>query len=456
MAQVELAGGVPGAAVADEPQERVDVDALALGRRLAREVHVLPGDAEARAPARIRRERVDAQLRQPLVRLEVRVRRAGQRVDQGGLRHDLEVGHARHQRIAGGRGVGQLRAALEVGDRGGRELAGEILEVTRVAGFGVAGLRREPPVDQAAVVEIEVRAPLAGALVVAEHLVAHARGFARRQVAPLGGDQGAALGHVARRDLGVVVRREVQVQRHAHVEAGGVGVAERGEQDAGAAAVVDRELEPRQVQDRHVAEAQARVLGAAEALLAVELDVAGLEEPRLRAGRAGRVVHVRHVHRAVLGEAHGLGRAARGAADQRELGAVKRAGLGGEVELGAAAAHDEVAVAEQRFGGQPDLLRLRIVGQRLRLEPAAALDQPHRAGQRRQAALRELGLVGGQHEPVILGRGQVERCVAADLRAEQLRGRRGGRRQQQGEPQRAQRAEGHPESIKEIVCFAPR
>src|SRR3546814_2034863 len=57
----------------------------------------------------------------------------------------------------------------------------------------------------------------------------------------------------------VVVRREVDVDRLAPVEAVAVGLADVRVEQAGHAPVVDRELEPRYVQHRHLAHADGRI-----------------------------------------------------------------------------------------------------------------------------------------------------------------------------------------------------
>src|SRR5690606_30167898 len=68
-----------------------------------------------------------------------------------------------------------------------------------------------------------------------------------------------------------------------------VGLADVGIEQAGHAAVVDRELEPGHVQHGHLAHADGRVARGAEARLGVDVDPGGAQLPVAVVGRTGRI-----------------------------------------------------------------------------------------------------------------------------------------------------------------------
>src|SRR3546814_14170823 len=87
----------------------------------------------------------------------------------------------------------------------------------------------------------------------------------------------------------VVVRREVDVDRLAPVEAVAAGLADVRVEQAGHAPVVARELEPRYVQHRHLAHADGRTARGADARVGVDGDPGGPPIPGAAGGRAGRI-----------------------------------------------------------------------------------------------------------------------------------------------------------------------
>src|SRR5690606_2639778 len=89
-------------------------------------------------------------------------------------------------------------------------------------------------------------------------------------MAELRAEHHAALGLQARRERGVIVRREVEIVRRGHVEAAVARRAEYWREEAGHPAIVDREADPWRVEDRHVLDAQRHVRGGAAAARAVE------------------------------------------------------------------------------------------------------------------------------------------------------------------------------------------
>src|SRR3546814_1157670 len=99
----------------------------------------------------------------------------------------------------------------------------------------------------------------------------------------------------------VVVRRVVDVDRLAPVEAFAAGLADVRVEQAGHAPVVDRELEPRYVQHRHLAHADGRIARGAEARVGVYVDPGGTQLPVAVVGRAGRIGRP---HQRALGAFH--------------------------------------------------------------------------------------------------------------------------------------------------------
>ena len=126
---------------------------------------------------------------------------------------------------------------------------------------------------------------------------------ARRQITEFAGQHRAALAVDARVQRGVVVRRQVQVVRRADLVARAAGVADGRVEEAALAAVVDREAEIRQVQERHIAEAHGGVARHTDAGFLVDGDRLGAELPQVVADVAGgvgglrvaRVLRVQHL-----------------------------------------------------------------------------------------------------------------------------------------------------------------
>ncbi len=235
------------------------------------------------------------------------------------------------------------------------------------------------------------------------------------QVAHAAAELGAALAHVARDQGGVIVRRQVQVERGAQVEAGVVGLAEDRRQEAGVALAIDGELEVRQPQDRQVLEPQRGIVGVAHALVLVQLDTAGLEQPGLGVRRAGGIADAAEMGPARARHLDAVRLAARGQRDQGVAGLVEHALFADQVVVQALAFDDQGRIAEQRLRIRPQVLVGGVVVHLLGRELAPVLADQHRAGQARDAFLRGIDVVGVEHQARVGGDGrQLARIV--DLR----------------------------------------
>src|SRR5690606_28436580 len=111
----------------------------------------------------------------------------------------------------------------------------------------------------------------------------------------------------------------------------------------GHAAVVDRELEPRHVQYRHLAHADGGVARGAEAGIGVDVDLVGAQFPVAVAGRAGGVggadqLALRSLH------ADGVGAAVAAAFDQLVADVVDLVGIVGLVAVRALGDHAHARV----------------------------------------------------------------------------------------------------------------
>ena len=172
----------------------------------------------------------------------------------------------------------------------------QVLEVERVADVGVVHLGHQAfvqatlvlPVDHPALVFV-VRLVFAVVVLVVQVRAAELAFAGLGQVAEFAFHQQAALGHVARVQRGVVVRRQVEVVRRDQHEAGVAAAAERRWQEAGLATIVDREVDVRCVEHREILDPQGDVGRGAEAGGRVQGDVVALQLPGVAARFAGGV-----------------------------------------------------------------------------------------------------------------------------------------------------------------------
>ena len=187
--------------------------------------------------------------------------------------------------------------ALQVGGGHAEQLVGEILQVALIADPGQVGTGLPVGVDVVIPAELHAAAILVAQLVVGQVGGQQLAAATVVEIAEFVVEHEAALAHVARHQGVVEVRRQVQVDRLGVIEAVAAGQAHLRIQKAGLAAVVDRELEIRCPQHRHLADTQHGVACGTEAGVVIDLDLRCRELPhRLRgiAGGVGRAVHLAH------------------------------------------------------------------------------------------------------------------------------------------------------------------
>ncbi len=233
------------------------------------------------------------------------------------------------------------------------------------------------------------------------------------QVAELAFHHQAALGHVAREQRGVVVRRQVEVVRGDHEHAGVAGAAQGGRQEAGLAAIVDREIDVGGVEHRNVLHPQGRVGRGAEAGGRVQLDVVALDVPGVAARLATGIGAVLELDDGVF-LALGVKRAAADLGLVHDvLGVVDLRLAVVQLQVGVVADDQRAVVAQAHVAGQLaavlGLVQVGLVGFHLH----AALAQDHVAGQGRD--LRLLLVARDLRRDV--GRGLVARGLVVHARA---------------------------------------
>ncbi|MCY1292414.1 hypothetical protein D9M70_416390 [compost metagenome] len=201
------------------------------------------------------------------------------------------------------------------------------------------------------------------------------------QVAEFAFRQQAALGHVARVQGGVVVRRQVEVVRRDQQEAGVAAAADGRRQEAGLATVVDREIDVRGIEHRNVLDPQGDVGRGAETGGRVQLDVVALQVPGVVARFAAGVGAILQADDGVF-LALGVQRVAAGVGlVQHVLGVVDLGFAVVQLQLGVVADHQGALVAQldvaDQFATVLGLVQVGFVGLHLH----AALAQDHVAGE---------------------------------------------------------------------------
>ncbi len=185
--------------------------------------------------------------------------------------------------------------ALQVGGGHAEQPVGEILQIALIADPGQAGTGLPVGVDVVIPAELHAAAILVAQLVVGQVGGQQFAAATVVEVAEFVVEHEAALAHVARHQGVVEVRRQVQIDRLGVIEAVAPGQAHLRIEEAGLAAIIDRELEVGRPQDRHLADPQHRVACGAETGVVIDLDLRCRQLPyRLRgiAGGVGGAVHL--------------------------------------------------------------------------------------------------------------------------------------------------------------------
>ena len=149
-------------------------------------------------------------------------------------------------------------------------------------------------------------------LVVRHVVEAHFAGIGPVDVAELGFQLLAALGHVSRREREVALRRDVPVERRRHFKAAARIVRIIGREEAGLALVVERERAVGHRQDGGVEELEPAAAHRPARRVVVDLHLGGLEAPVFLARLAGGEGALRHAEAALAEEFQALAVAAHG------------------------------------------------------------------------------------------------------------------------------------------------
>ncbi len=140
-------------------------------------------------------------------------------------------------------------------------------------------------------------------LVVAQILAMHGSAVIGLQIAIFGAQQHAALFHDARCNRRVHVGCDVPVERQAEFGAAAAGSAASGSQQSALAFIVQREIQPGRVKDRHSLENQGGVARGGLFRIVVEAQVGGAYKPVRIAPGSGGAGAVGGVGEAVLARA---------------------------------------------------------------------------------------------------------------------------------------------------------
>ncbi|MNO77659.1 hypothetical protein D3C76_687770 [compost metagenome] len=182
--------------------------------------------------------------------------------------------------------VGQRALLVDVGRRAEAQRGVQVLEVVRVADLGEVDLGQPAGVETTGVLPAvqpalvgEFRLAFAVVVLVVQVGGGDLAFAAAGQVAEFAFHLQATLGHVTRVQRGVVVRRQVEVVRGDQGETGVRAAAQAGRQEAGLAAVIDREIDIGGVEHRNVLHLQDRVGRGAETGGRIQFDVVAPDEP---------------------------------------------------------------------------------------------------------------------------------------------------------------------------------
>src|SRR5205807_4006350 len=171
-------------------------------------------------------------------------------------------------------------------------------------------------------------------------------------------------------------------------------IADAGEQKAALALGAERKRHPRQIDQRHAFEIDARGAPGAQLGTRVERDAVGAQAPGLVARRTGREADALQADDTVRRQAHDVGGAARGALAQLELRGLEIRSLGCRIAAALPRdVHDGIAVVDAALGADGAVLRVVLDG--IRADRAVALAHVDVALQAHIAVDSDAGLVAG-------------------------------------------------------------
>ncbi len=281
-----------------------------------------------------------------------------------------------------------------MGDECRITIAGEILEIlfirhelivdAHAPARGQRGSMREP-----VVIAVRIRETVFVQVVGAQRA-----GVEAKEVAELALQHRAAIRHVIRSQRCIVVRREVEVIGRAQPYAGTARVAELREQETRLAPFIDREADPRGIEERHAHERDAHVASHTHPAFLVEIKAARLQRPVLIVGRAGGVRHAVEHCRELAGAREPLCLAAARTPEETEVHAFEHAFTDRRVVRRGFRVQQQLPGTELRGRKRAHDAAVLIELQRFGAEEIAALLQPDVAFEPRCAIAQQFGACG--------------------------------------------------------------
>ena len=247
----------------------------------------------------------------------------------------------------------------------------------------------------------------------------HQTGAELRQVAEFVFQLHAALRHVVRRNGGVRLRRDVPVVGQDKLEAFAAAIFRVRDQEAGAAAIADRQLQIGAVEDRHRAQLKAGIPDLRHLFFAILDNLRAHDAPAVVAGQTGGETAVFQNGVAVIGTLlHQIGVAASLTTHHLVVAVPDVSVFGIQIRPGFRTFQDDLIVViahiTQRVDGANRrglsfllaLMQLHLI----RLQAAVALLYIHVAGEYRVVRIVSLRRVGMNRDRQLV-------CLASDQRA---------------------------------------
>jgi hypothetical protein len=302
--QPQLGRDVPSRSLQGQGQLGIQGRASAGVQGRVIEDHILAVECESRAAEEFRAVRRQGELRHALVGLHDR--------RQGGILQRLirlHVGCGRPPATT----IRDHSLAQQVALRSLVDAAAQIPEIGAIR--DPVDIQRAAETVAQIVVGVQERVAIAlpvGQAVVRQQLDMRHAAVVVVQITEVGVDLQAALGHQTGRDRHVHVGRDVPVIGQGEFDARFGAGAEGRRQEAGFALVVERETEPRRIEQGDVLEHHAGIPSFAHFAIEIEIEIGHLGVPVGIVRRAGGVGGVRQPHAALALEFQPVGFAGRG------------------------------------------------------------------------------------------------------------------------------------------------